>query len=88
VYHYDFRDTRTRAERVRDNETFIFNFIKEFMEKHKFSPSVREITKASPLKSQNTVHNYLVKLKEKGVINWDSKSPRTIRILKKESSAV
>jgi SOS-response transcriptional repressor LexA len=88
VYHYDFRDMRTRAERVKDNEDFILSFIKEYMDKHKVSPSIKEITEASPLRSLNTVHSYLIKLKEKGEINWEPKTPRTIRIAKKENSAV
>ena len=46
----------------------IFDFIKDFLMEKGYPPSVREIGKAVGLKSSSTVHGYLARLEEAGLI--------------------
>lgn len=59
----------------------IFSFIKESLVNHGYPPSVREIGKAVGLKSSSTVHGYLTKLEEIGLIKRNPTKPRAIDIL-------
>ncbi|WIW71887.1 MULTISPECIES: transcriptional repressor LexA [Anaerosinus] len=59
----------------------IFYFIKESLMNNGYPPSVREIGKAVGLKSTSTVHGYLNKLEELGLIKRDPSKPRAIDIL-------
>lgn len=57
--------------------TYIYNFFR----KKGYPPSVREICRATGLRSTATVHGHLVQLEKKGYINRDPKKPRAIEIL-------
>lgn len=59
----------------------IFFFIKESLMNNGYPPSVREIGKAVGLKSTSTVHGYLNKLEDLGLIKRDPSKPRAIDIL-------
>ena len=59
----------------------IFSYIKEFLVKKGYPPSVREIGDAVGLKSSSTVHSYLAKMEEAGMIKRDPAKPRAIDIL-------
>lgn len=59
----------------------IFDFIKDFLMEKGYPPSVREIGKAVGLKSSSTVHGYLARLEEAGLIKRDPTKPRAIDIL-------
>lgn len=80
MYFYE-EDRETRSQRVKRTEEEIFKFITEFYSKHKYSPTVREIAKKASVTSTSTVLRYLNKLQEKGLIEWKTKAPRTIRII-------
>lgn len=43
--------------------------------------TVREMADKLGLKSPGAVHRYLRKLKDEGLIDWDPKRARTIRVL-------
>lgn len=43
--------------------------------------TVREMADKLGLKSPGAVHRYLHKLKDEGLIDWDPKRARTIRVL-------
>ncbi|MBW6411834.1 winged helix DNA-binding protein [Clostridium weizhouense] len=58
----------------------IFNIIRDFIEKEKISPTVREICEISGLTSTSTVYGYIKRLEEKGYIYKDTNKPRSIRI--------
>lgn len=49
----------------------IYNFLKEFSALNGFPPSVREIGAKFGIKSTSTVHYYLEKLKQSGVIQQE-----------------
>lgn len=80
MYYYE--ETReSRAERIKSTEEEILKIIKVYYAKHKYSPTVREIAKKANVSSTSTVLRYLNKLQEKGLIDWQSKAPRTIRVI-------
>lgn len=62
----------------------IFQYIKDFLLKKGYPPSVREIGKAVGLRSSATVHGYLEKLEAKGMIRRDPSMPRAIDILEEK----
>lgn len=80
MYYYE-ENRETRSERVKRTEEEILNIIKVYYAKHKYSPTVREIARKANVSSTSTVLRYLNKLQEKGVIDWHSKAPRTIRVI-------
>ena len=64
-----------------ERQEMIFKYIKEFLLEKGYPPSVREIGKAVGLKSSSTVHGYLAKLEENGLIKRDPTKPRAIDLL-------
>ncbi|MDE3837962.1 transcriptional regulator [Bacillus methanolicus] len=73
----------TMAEKIQKREEEILNIIKEYWAKHKYSPTIREIVKKSNINSTSTVMRYLYRLKEKRLIDWHPKMPRTLHIKEK-----
>ena len=58
----------------------IFDFVKEFIAEHRYSPSVRDIASHFSLTSAGGVHKHLKNLKEKGYISLEKNTSRSIRI--------
>ncbi|MZK53867.1 LexA family protein [Clostridium beijerinckii] len=58
----------------------IFNIIKNYIDKERISPTIREICEIAGLKSSSTVHSYLSRLEEKGYIYKLDNCPRSIRV--------
>ncbi len=81
--HYFFDENLTRAERVNKQEKEIFTTIQSHFATKKRPPTIREIAKMSQVSSTQTVSNYLARLKEKGLIDWESGRPGTLQILEK-----
>ena len=67
---------------LNDKEKAILKFIQKQIRTNGYPPSVREIGKAVGLKSTATVHGYLNKLEEKGVIKRKQQKGRTLKVLK------
>jgi repressor LexA len=63
----------------RQNE--IYEFIKGYLDKTGYPPTVREIGKAMGLHSPSTVHAHLAKLEKSGVLRRDPSKPRAIELL-------
>lgn len=61
----------------------VLDTITSFIDEHDYAPTVRELGSLLNLASPSTVKGYLDKLKDKGFINFEPNSPRTIRLLKK-----
>ena len=57
------RKNKTAVERQEQ----IYKYIKGYIARHGYPPSVREISVAIGLKSASTVHGYLRKLEERGL---------------------
>jgi SOS-response transcriptional repressor LexA len=86
MYYYEEKRL-TRAERIQVQENEILDIIRSFYAKHQYSPTIREIAKKASVTSTSSVLRYLNKLQEKGLIDWKSKAPRTIRIVEEERVA-
>ena len=58
----------------------IYEYIKTFIDDNSFPPSVREIGEKFSIKSTSTVHYYLEKLREKGLITQDANKKRAFSL--------
>ena len=72
----------SREDRIQETEREIYDLIVNFMEANRYSPSSKELKKLSGLGSTSTVHSYLKRLREKGLIDWVDKRPRSLRVIK------
>ncbi len=61
-------------------ERQVYEFILNAIKNEGYSPSVRDICNALDLKSTSTVHTYLARLEEKGMIQKDAGKSRTLRV--------
>lgn len=59
----------------------VFRAIQEYVEANRCSPSNREIAQAVGLKSPSSVHHHLKQLKAAGLVTYDPRFPRTVRVL-------
>lgn len=64
----------------------VFEFIKDFIERHGYSPSLEEVAKGMKLSSLATVHKHLSNLAEKGLIRRHWNRGRGIEICSDLSS--
>lgn len=60
----------------------IFNFIKQYIGKHGYAPSLKEIAKAHDLSSLATVHEHIRRLVEKGVLEKQDGVKRGLEVVK------
>ena len=60
----------------------IYQSIKRYIKENKEAPTVRELAKINN-RSIGTIHDYIVKLKDKGYITYIENSGRSIRIKRK-----
>ncbi len=58
----------------------IYNYIKIFVDDNGFPPSVREIGEKFNIKSTSTVHYYLEKLRDRGLITQDANKKRAFSV--------
>ncbi len=56
----------------------ILLFIQQYIEDNGYAPSVREIGKARNISSSSTVHGYLKRLEESGLLRRDAAKPRAM----------
>ncbi len=61
-------------------EQAVYEFLKDYIEKNTFSPSVREIGEALSLKSTSTVHFHLKSLENRGLIRIMPHRQRSIQL--------
>jgi repressor LexA len=59
----------------------IFDYIKRYLRKHGYPPTVREIGGALGLHSPSTVHAHLAKLESLGLLRRDPSKPRAIELM-------
>ena len=65
---------------IATDETIV-NFIKDYISKNGYSPSVRDIGASVGISSAGSMKYRLHKLREKGLITFDDGKPRTIRVV-------
>ncbi len=73
------------GEELNSSEKKLLKYISEYIEEKKISPSLREISKYTQIKSPTTVKKYLNNLQEKGYINIVEDNNRMIGINVKEN---
>ena len=66
----------------------ILDFIKEYMSKHGYSPSLEEIAENFNLSSLSTVHYHLTKLEAEGAISRYDYLPRSIQVEAQTNSSL
>ncbi len=71
------RKNKTAPERCAE----IYKYIKDFLMKKGYPPSVREIGEEVGLSSSSTVHSYLHMLEAEGKIHRDPTKPRAIELV-------
>ncbi len=69
------------SKKINDRQRQILDFVNLQVEKKGYPPSVREICTAVGFKSTSTVHGYLKKLEENGLIEKDPSKPRALKVL-------
>ena len=67
-----------RASQYNEKEKAIFDYINETIRSEGYAPSVRDIQNAVGIKSTSTVHAYLNRLAEKGLIRKETGKSRTL----------
>lgn len=66
--------------KLTDKERALYDFISEKVRSEGFAPSVRDISAALGWKSTSTVHAYLERLEEKGLIRKESNKSRALKV--------
>jgi len=69
------------VNKLNEKQQKILDFVNKQIEEKGYPPSVREICKAVGFKSTSTVHGYLKKLEENGVIKKDPAKPRALKVI-------
>ena len=62
----------------------IWNFLVEYVDRHGYPPTVREIGEAVGLASPSTVHAHLANLERAGLLRRDPTKPRALELLGRE----
>lgn len=65
----------------------IYNFLVQYTEKNRFSPTVREICAGVGLKSTSSVHFYLNDLEDAGKIKKNPAHARAIKIIDRQKES-
>lgn len=69
------------AEKLTKKQTEVLQFIKKYVVKYGYAPTVREICNGLGLSSPATVHSHLAQLQNKGMITKGKGKFRTIEVL-------
>lgn len=69
---------------INSRQEKIFNFLKIYIEKYQFPPTIRDICQGAGVKSTSTVSNDLSTLEEEGYIKRSSLKSRSIEIVQKD----
>ena len=64
-----------------EKQKLILDFMNKFLLEKGYPPSVREICSAVGFKSTSTVHSYIKKLEEEGLLIKDATKPRALKIV-------
>ena len=62
----------------------IWNFVVEYVDRHGYPPTVREIGEAVGLASPSTVHAHLANLERAGLLRRDPTKPRALELVGRE----
>lgn len=62
-----------------EKELAVFQYINETLTQHGYPPTVRDICRATGIKSTSSVHDYIGRLEEKGYVSRDNRKSRGLR---------
>jgi repressor LexA len=65
----------------------IWSFVLEYVDRHGYPPTVREIGEAVGLASPSTVHAHLANLERAGLLRRDPTKPRALELVGREKAA-
>lgn len=74
------------AKKNSSKQQEILDYVNKCVSENGYPPSVREICTAVGFKSTSTVHAYLQKLTDNGILQKDPTKPRAIKVLNKSKS--
>ena len=74
-----------RVSLFNEKENEILEYINDTIRNEGYSPTVRDIQNALGIKSTSTVHSYLCRLEEKGLIKKDQGKSRSLRTSEKNA---
>jgi repressor LexA len=77
-----------RREGLSEKHRKILEFLSTFQERHEYPPTIREIGKNIGVNSTSQVDYYLKQLEDRGYIERDSHTSRSIRLLKDETNNI
>src|SRR5271155_1621111 len=65
----------------------VLRLIVELTEENSYPPTLAELAKALGLKNRMTVHQHVVALKKKGLVQWEPGLNRSLRVLENLQTA-
>ena len=68
------------TKKFEEKQKKLIEFIKEYTNKHGYSPSYREMTEAIGLKTISTINYYIKRCEEQGLVRKDNRKGRTITV--------
>lgn len=73
---------QTTIDQGHETRKRIYDFVVDYIKKHGYPPTVREIGEGVYLTSTSSVHSHLLQMLESGMFETDAKngSPRAIRV--------
>jgi repressor LexA len=72
------------ARMLTDRQQQIWNYLVEYVDRHGYPPTVREIGERVGLASPSTVHAHLANLERAGLLRRDPTKPRALELLGRE----
>ncbi len=70
-----------------DRQQQIWNYLVEYVDRHGYPPTVREIGEEVGLASPSTVHAHLANLERAGLLRRDPTKPRALELIGRERAA-
>jgi repressor LexA len=68
-------------EKLTEAQQELYDWLVEYIRRHQYSPSIRQMMQAMNLRSPAPIQSRLEHLRNKGYIDWNEGKARTIRIL-------
>jgi repressor LexA len=76
-----------RAIELQGRQLEIWDFLVEYVDRHGYPPTVREIGEAVGLASPSTVHAHLANLERAGLLRRDPTKPRALELIGREDAS-
>src|SRR5579864_3402009 len=84
---HTFAKRPVEARVLTDRQQQIWNYLVEYVDRHGYPPTVREIGEQVGLASPSTVHAHLANLERAGLLKRDPTKPRALELIGREREA-